>query len=157
MFSVGNKIVHPMHGAGTIQKIEEKRILGEVKQYYVLKLPCNDMNVMIPVNSENTVGIRAIEDKDVVLKAIEVLKQESTEMDSNWNRRNRENMEKLKTGDIFQVAEVVRNLIRVNRVKNLSAGEAKMLANAKQILLSEIILACELTEPEAEKLVEDAI
>ena len=156
-FSVGSKIVHPMHGAGTIQKIEEKKILGEVKQYYILQLPCDDMSVMIPVESEQSVGIREIVDESVARQAIEVLKQESTSMDRNWNRRYRENMEKLKTGDILMVAEVVRNLMRVSRHKSLSAGEAKMLAGARQILISEIILSCRVSGEEAEKLAEDAV
>lgn len=157
MFSVGDKIVHPMHGAGVIQKIEEKKILGEVKQYYVLKLPCSDMDVMIPTDSEVSVGIRKIADKSVIEKAIEVLKDKSSSMDSNWNRRFRENMDMLKTGDIFKVAEVVRNLTRTDREKKLSAGEKKMLTGAKQILVSEVILACGLSEQTAEELVEGSI
>ena len=157
MFEIGSKIVHPMHGAGIIRGIEEKKILGEVKQYYILELPSGDMSVMIPVDSQQSVGIRTIVDKSVALEAIEVLKQESTHMDSNWNRRHRDNMEKLKKGDILEVAEVVRNLMRVNRVKNLSAGEAKMLANARQILISEIILSCDVSNEEALKIVEEAV
>lgn len=157
MFEIGSKIVHPMHGAGIIQKIEEKKILGEVKQYYILELPCNDMNVMLPVESEQSVGIRPIVDKSVALEAVEILKLPSTEMDSNWNRRHRENMEKLKKGDIFEVAEVVRNLMRVNREKNLSAGETKMLNNARQILISEVILACGISKEEAVKMVDEAV
>ena len=115
------------------------------------------MNVMIPVESQQSVGIRTIVDKSVALEAIEILKQESTSMDSNWNRRHRDNMEKLKRGNILEVAEVVRNLMRVNRTKSLSAGEAKMLSNAKQILVSEIILTCEISNEEAIKIVEDAV
>ena len=157
MFAIGSKIVHPMHGAGIIREIEEKKILGEVKKYYILELPCNDMNVMIPVESEQSVGIRTIVDKSIVLQAIETLKLESTKMDPNWNRRHRDNMDKLKTGDIISVAEVVRNLMRVNRVKSLSAGETKMLNNARQILISEIILSCEISEAEAVKIVEEAV
>lgn len=157
MFTIGSKIVHPMHGAGIIRQIEEKKILGEVKQYYILELPCNDMNVMIPVESEQSVGIRTIVDKSVALEAIETLKLESTKMDPNWNRRHRDNMDKLKTGDIIKVAEVVRNLMRVNRVKSLSAGEAKTLNNARQILISEIILTCEISEEEAVRIVEEAV
>ncbi len=157
MFEIGSKIVHPMHGAGIIRGIEEKKILGEVKQYYILELPAGDMNVMIPVDSQHSVGIRTIVDKSVALEAIEVLKQESTEMDTNWNRRHRDNMEKLKKGNILEVAEVVRNLMRVNRIKNLSAGEAKMLANARQILMSEIILSCEVSSEEALRIVEEAV
>ncbi len=157
MFSVGDKIVHPVHGAGIIQKIEEKKILGKVSQYYVLKLPCSDMDVMIPTDSEISVGIRRIVDKSSIDEAINILKDKSSSMDVNWNRRCRDNMEMLKTGDIFKVAEVVRNLTRIDREKKLSAGEKKMLSGAKQILVSEIILACGISEREASELVEDAI
>lgn len=157
MFSVGDKIVHPMHGAGVIQKIEEKKILGEVRAYYVLKLPCNDMDVMLPVDSEESVGIRDIVDKSVIDRVIQLLKSPSTAMDANWNRRCRSNMELLRTGDILRVAEVVRNLARVDRVKKLSAGEKKMLSTARQILISEIILVCDLTKEEAVDLVESSI
>lgn len=157
MFSVGDRIVHPMHGAGVIQKIEEKKILGEVRAYYVLKLPCNDMDVMLPVDSEESVGIRSIVDKSVIDKVLETLKAPSSAMDSNWNRRCRSNMELLRTGDILRVAEVVRNLTRVDRVKKLSAGEKKMLGTARQILISEIILVCDLTKEAAVELVESSI
>ncbi len=157
MFSVGDRIVHPMHGAGVIQKIEEKKILGEVRAYYVLKLPCNDMDVMLPVDSEESVGIRSIVDKSVIDKVLETLKAPSSVMDSNWNRRCRSNMELLRTGDILRVAEVVRNLTRVDRVKKLSAGEKKMLGTARQILISEIILVCDLTKEAAVELVESSI
>ena len=157
MFSLGEKIVHPMQGAGIIEQIEEKKILGQTKQYYVLKLPCSDLNVMIPVDAELSVGIRPVVDRAEIEKAIEVLGAPSTVMDSNWNRRNRDNLELLKTGDILKVAEVVRNLLRMDRQKGLSAGEKKMLVNAKQILVSEIILACEISEEEAVKWVEDAV
>lgn len=157
MFSVGDRIVHPMHGAGVIRKIEEKKILGEVRAYYVLKLPCNDMDVMLPVDSEESVGIRSIVDKSVIDKVLETLKSPSSAMDSNWNRRCRSNMELLRTGDILRVAEVVRNLTRVDRVKKLSAGEKKMLGTARQILISEIILVCDLTKEAAVELVESSI
>ena len=157
MFSLGEKIVHPMQGAGIIEQIEEKKILGQTKQYYVLKLPCSDLNVMIPVDAELSVGIRPVVDRAEIEKAIEVLGAPSTVMDSNWNRRNRDNLELLKTGDILKVAEVVRNLLRIDRQKGLSAGEKKMLVNAKQILVSEIILACEISEEDAVKWVEDAV
>ena len=157
MFSVGDKIVHPMHGAGVVQKIEEKKILGEVKQYYVLKLPCNDMDVMIPTDAELSVGIRKIVDKDDIEKAVAILSSQSSSMNANWNRRCRDNMDMLKTGDIFKVEEVVRNLTRIDRDKKLSAGEKKMLTNAKQVLVSEIILTCDLSEKTAVELVDKAI
>ena len=103
----------------------KKKILGEVKQYYILKLPCNDMNVMIPVDSEQSVGIREIVDESAVRSAIEILREDSTAMDRNWNRRYRENMQKLKTGDILVVAEVVRNLIRAGRQKAFRPGRQR--------------------------------
>lgn len=157
MFSVGDRIVHPMHGAGVIQKIEEKKILGEVKTYYVLKLPCNNMDVMLPTDSEESVGIRRIVDKKQIDMAMDILKDESSFMDSNWNRRCRDNMDLIRSGDILKVAEVVRNLTRADRIKKLSAGEKKMLINARQILISEIILVCDLSEKTAVRMVEEAI
>ena len=157
MFSVGDRIVYPMQGAGIIQKIEEKKILGESRLYYILKLPGNDINIMIPVDSGESVGIRAVSSQEKMGEVLKLLGEESTPMDSNWNRRYRENMEKLKSGDIRQVAGVVRNLIRNDREKKLSTGERKLLTGAKRILVSELILSMNLTQDEAESLVEKAI
>ena len=157
MFSAGDKIVYPMHGAGVICGIEEKKILGEKKEYYIFKLPCSEINIMIPVDSEAAVGIRPIADKTVISDVIKLLGGESSQMDSNWNRRYRDNMEKLKSGDIMKVAEVVRDLMRTDRQKNLSSGENKMLANAKRILISEIMLASDMTSDEAQKVICDAV
>ena len=157
MFSSGDKIVYPMHGAGVICGIEEKKILGEKKEYYIFKLPCSEINIMIPVDSEAAVGIRPIADKTVISDVIKLLGGESSQMDSNWNRRYRDNMEKLKSGDIMKAAEVVRDLMRADRQKNLSSGENKMLANAKRILISEIMLASDMTSDEAQKVICDAV
>ena len=157
MFSVGDKIVYPMQGAGIIQKIEEKKILGESRLYYILKLPGNDINIMIPVDSGESIGIREISSPEEMAEVIKLLGQESTPMDSNWNRRYRENMDKLKSGDIKQVAGVVRNLIRNDRSKKLSTGERKLLTGAKRILISELILSMNLTQDEAEDMVEKAV
>lgn len=157
MFSVGDKIVYPMQGAGVIQKIEEKRILGETKKYYILKLPGNDINIMIPVDSSESIGIRRVSDRETIEHVLQMLHEDSTPMDSNWNRRYRENMDKLKSGDIEQVAEVVRNLIRNDREKKLSTGERKLLTGAKRILISELILAMGIEAQKAENMVEEAI
>jgi len=140
MFDVGAKIVYPMHGAGIIEKIEEKKILGETRKYYILNVPCGDMKIMIPVDSSAEIGIRPVVSLEVLDKIMCTLKDNSTEMSGNWNRRYRENMEKLKTGDVLEVAEVVRNLVRTDQDKKLSTGEKKLLSNAKQILISEMIL-----------------
>ena len=157
MYQEGDKILYPMHGAGIIKKIEKREILGSVKDYYILHVPCGDMKVMIPVDNCDTIGVRPIVSEDKIREAVEVLKQDSTQMTGNWNKRYRENMEKIKTGDILQVAEIVRNLTRIDRVNRLSAGEKKMLTNVRKILQSEIMLVCNIDESEARKIIEDAI
>lgn len=157
MFSVGEKIVYPMHGAGVIREIEEREILGQKRAYYILQLPGNDMNVMIPVEMETSVGIRRVVPREALRDVADLLRSESTEMDSNWNRRHRDNMEKLRSGDILQVAEVVRNLIRTDRRKNLSAGEKKLLATAMQILTSELVLAGGMDLAEARRFIDESV
>lgn len=157
MYAIGDKILYPMHGAGIIEGIEEKEILGEIRQYYVLKVSWGDMKMMIPVDTCEDIGVRNVVEPGYVENVRDVLSADSTEMSGNWNRRYRENMEKLKTGDILQVAEVVRNLVRIERVKKLSAGEKKMLGNARQILQSEIVLASGMDEASVRELVDDAI
>ena len=157
MFKIGDKIVYPMHGAGIIEKIEEKKILGEIRKYYILDIPCGDMRIMIPVEGDKEIGIRAIVSCEILDCVKNVLAGDSTEMSANWNRRYRENMEKLKTGDILEVAEVVRNLMRTDRVKKLSTGEKKMLSNARQILVSEIVLVKGMSLNEVNDLIDDMI
>jgi CarD family transcriptional regulator len=148
MFEVGDNIVYPNHGAGTIVDLEEKEILGETKQYYIMKLPIGEMRVMIPKGNAEEIGLRDIINEDIVPKVYQVLAQDQSEMSQNWNRRYRANSEKIKTGDIFEVAEVVRNLNIRDIVKGLSTGEKKMLSNSRQILISELVLAEDKSEEE---------
>jgi len=155
MFNIGDRVVYPMHGAGVIEGIEEKDLGGNTEEYYIIKLTMGEMKVMIPVSNVDLVGIREVISKDEVDKVFEVLKGENTKMSSNWNRRYRANMEKIKSGSIFEVAEVVRNLSLRDREKGLSTGERKMLENARQILLSELVLAQNLAEDQAEALLEE--
>jgi len=140
LFSVGDRVVYPMHGAGVIEAIEEKEILGARKKYYVMKLPMGEMKVLIPTDSIIQVGLRGVIEKDKVPQVFVVLQGEQPEMSANWNRRYRNHLEKIKSGDIFEVAEVVRNLMLRDREKGLSTGESKMLETARQILVSELIL-----------------
>jgi CarD family transcriptional regulator len=156
MFNVGDKIVYPMHGAGTIDSIEEKDILGEKQSYYILKMP-GEVKVMIPTAKAEEVGVRNIIDKESAERVFGVLERDETEMDKNWNKRYRDNMDKMKSGDIYEVADVVRNLSFKQKEKGLSTGEKKMLTNAKQILVSELVLAEHAPEDEVEKLVENKI
>ena len=157
MYKVGDKILYPMHGAGVIKQIDAKEILGEVKEYYMLHVPCGDMNVMIPVDGCDKIGVRPVVSPEEVDKAVAVLKGKSTEMTGNWNKRYRENTEKIKTGNIIFVAEIVRNLTRIDRNNKLSAGEKKMLSNARKILQSEIMLVLDVDETEATQIIEEAI
>lgn len=141
MFNLGDKVVYPMHGAGVIETLESKEILGEVKSYYVLKMPIGEMKLMIPVDNVNNIGLRNIIDKSLVEGVYGILRQAAVLNDSNWNKRFRDNMIKMKTGDIFEVAQVVRDLTYRDKEKGLSTGEKKMLVSAKQMLVSEISLS----------------
>lgn len=149
MFKVGDSVVYPMHGAGVIESIEDRQVLGETRSYYIIRISRGKMQVMVPVDGADKVGLRAIVKPDELNEVYEVLKAESTPMDDNWNRRNRENMDKLKTGNLPLVAEVIRNLVRVDRVKKLSTGEKKMLSNSKLILASEMEVSLGISEEEA--------
>lgn len=141
MFSIGDKILYPMHGAGIIEKIDTKEVLGVTRDYFILKLAAGNLDVMVPVEMCEEVGVRHIIEAEDVQEVYDTLKSDSTEMPKNWNRRLRENMELLKSGNILKVAQVVRNLIRFDYEKRLSTGEKKMLNNARQILESEVALA----------------
>ena len=156
MYKTGDKILYPMHGAGVIKTIDKREILGEVKEYYLLNVPCGDMEVMIPVDNCEDIGVRPIVSSMELEDAISVLSLESSEMSGNWNKRYRNNMEKIKSGDIKSVAGIVRNLTRINRENRLSAGEKKMLSNARKILQSEIMLVLDIDE-EADEIIENAI
>ena len=156
MFNIGDKIVYPMHGAGTIDSIEEKDILGEKQSYYILRMP-GEVKVMVPISKAEEVGVRSIIDKSSADKVFNVLEQDETEMNKNWNKRYRDNMDKLKSGDIYEIADVVRNLSFKQKEKGLSTGEKKMLNNAKQILVSELVLAESSNTDEMEEIVNNKI
>ena len=157
MFQIGDKVVYPMHGAGIIEGVEEKEILGETRKYYVLRLPLKNMKVLLPVDNIEQLGLRMIITADQVNGVFGVLEEDISAMPQNWNRRYRSNMEKVKSGDIYEVADVVRNLMLMDREKGLSTGERKMLTNSKQILVSELCLAQDSTEKEILKLIDDAL
>lgn len=150
MFNIGDKVVYPMHGAGVIEAVEEREVLGEKAQYYIMHLPIGDMQVMVRLDNVKEVGLREIIKHEDVERVFSTLKGEQTQMSQNWNRRYRANMEKIKSGDIFEVAEVVRNLSIRDRERGLSTGERKMLDNARQILISELVLAQGTTAEEVE-------
>lgn len=143
MYNLGDKVVYPMHGAGKIESVEEKEVLGEIKKYYILKMPIGEIKLMIPVDNVINMGLRNIIEKEKVGEVLSIFKEAAEENNSNWNKRYRENMEKIRTGDIFELAHVVRDLAYRDKEKGLSTGEKKMLVNAKQMLISEIALSTE--------------
>lgn len=156
VFNVGDKVVYPMHGAGVIQGIEEKNILGAKESYYIIKMP-GEVKVMVPTAKAEEIGVRNIIDEETAGKVFKVLETDSTEMSLNWNKRYRDNMEKMKSGDIYQIADVVRNLSFKQKERGLSTGEKKMLLNAKQILVSELTLAENSQKEKIEEMVDDKI
>lgn len=157
MFNVGDKVVYPMHGAGIIEGIEEKEILGEKRKYFIMRMPIGDMKVMVPVDNIEEVGVREIINSSELDRVISILKGSKTAMPQNWNRRYRINMDRIKSGDIFEIAAVVRNLLMMDMEKGLSTGERKMLSSAKQMLLSEMVLVADKDIDKVEQIVIEAI
>ena len=149
MYSVGDKVVYPHHGAGKIMKIEQKEVLGQQRDYLTIQILHNDMTVMVPVENADRAGLRKVIESDTVDRVLEVLRGDPTKMPKNWSRRYKHNRDKLKTGDIFEVAEVVRNLAIRHADKGLSTGEKQMFSKAKKILASELMYARDTSEEEA--------
>ena len=140
MFCIGDKVVHPMHGAGIISDVVREKIAGTVQDYYVFRMSVGGLVLKIPVLSSGTVGLRRIVEQEEADRLLAALPAMDTEMTSNWNRRYRENLQRLKSGDIYEVARVIRGLAFRDSQQSLSTGERKMLHTAKQILISEIVL-----------------
>ena len=157
MFQVGDKIVHPMHGAGVIDSIVQKKVNGVVRDYYVLKLPLNGMLVMIPTHSSEEIGVRPIVPGEEAERVIVAIPGIQVEMTSNWNQRYRENMLRLKSGDLMEVARVVKGLSQRDGERGLSTGERKMLHSARQILISEIVLSQNASYEDVEKRINMAL
>ena len=149
MFDVGDKVVYPHHGAGTIVSKDVKLVLGEQREYLTIKILHNEMTVNVPVDNAEKVGLRWVIDQEMVDVVVKVLLGGSTEMPKNWNRRFKHNRDKMKTGDILELAEVVRNLALRDHEKGLSTGEKQMYVKAKKILASELMYAKDMNEEEA--------
>jgi CarD family transcriptional regulator len=141
MFNIGDMIAHPLHGAGVIDSIESREINGCVRQYYVLRIPAGGIVVMIPTETCELIGVRPIVGSDEAESIMNALPGIDIEVTTNWSRRYRENMERLKSGDLLEVARVVKSLMRRDMERGLSTGDRKMLVSAKQILISEIVLS----------------
>ena len=157
MYKVGDKVVYPHHGAGTVVKREKKEVLGEKREYLTIKILHNDMTVNVPAENAERVGLRKVIDEEAVKKVVKYLTSGGTEMPKNWNRRFKHNRDKMKTGDIFELAEVVRNLALRDGEKGLSTGEKQMYVKAKKILASELMYAKNMSEDEALEWLEETL
>ncbi len=157
MFCVGDRIAHPLHGAGIIESIAIKKIDGTEREYYILKLPVGDMLVMIPVDATKSIGVRPIVSAGDAEHIISAFSNIEVNMTQNWNKRYRENMLKIKSGDLMEVAAVIKGLMLRDTDKGLSTGERKMLLSAKQILISEIVLSNNSSYEEVEQRINLAV
>jgi CarD family transcriptional regulator len=157
LYKVGDKVVYPHHGAGTVVKREKKEVLGEKREYLTIKILHNDMTVNVPAENAERVGLRKVIDEEAVKKVVKYLTSGGTEMPKNWNRRFKHNRDKMKTGDIYELAEVVRNLALRDGEKGLSTGEKQMYVKAKKILASELMYAKTMSEDEALEWLEETL
>jgi CarD family transcriptional regulator len=156
-FELGDHVVYPHHGAGKVLKKEQKEMFGEKREYLTIKILHNDMTVMVPTENAALAGLRRVIDEETVKKVLGVLQDEVSEMPKNWNRRFKHNRDKIKTGDIYELAEVVRNLALRESEKGLSTGEKQMFTRAKKILASELMYALDKDEDEAESYLDDLL
>src|SRR6187399_1030921 len=157
LYKVGDKVVYPHHGAGTVVKKEKRTILGQEREYLTIKILHNDMTVNVPADNADRVGLRKVIDEQMVSKVLKALTGSGTTMPKNWNRRFKHNRDKMKTGDIFELAEVVRNLSLRDHEKGLSTGEKQMFVKAKKILVSELMYAKGMDEEEAAEWLDDIL
>lgn len=137
MFNEGDKIFYPMHGAGVIDRIKEKTILGKDEKYYIIKMP-GEVTIMVPHDHAEELGLRHLVSKEQAKEVLGILLEDTTDMSEKWSKRYNDNKERLKTGDLFEIADIYRNLSFRNKEKNLSTSEKKMFLNAQQVLISEL-------------------
>lgn len=156
-FECGDQVVYPHHGAGVVMKKEMKKMFGAEREYLTIKILHNDMTVMVPCENAGIAGLRRIIDEEMVKKVLAVLKDDLSDMPKNWNRRFKHNRDKIKTGDIYELSEVVRNLAIREHEKGLSTGEKQMYTRAKKILASELMYALDKNEDESEAYLDDLL
>jgi len=157
LYDVGDKVVYPHHGAGTVVKKEQREVLGQSREYLTIQILHNDMTVNVPSENAEKVGLRKVIDERTVEKVLKALTGVGTTMPKNWNRRFKHNRDKMKTGDIFELAEVVRNLSLRDHEKGLSTGEKQMFVKAKKILASELMYAKQMDEQQAAEWLDDVL
>ena len=156
-FKKGDTVVHPEHGAAVVQEVRVKEFLGEKRKYLVLRVVYGDLTVLVPTDSTEQVGLRACVSKTEARKILKTLTEDESSTAANWSRRFKNNLEKLHSGDPYEVAEVLRNLAIRDREKGLSAGEKRMITKARQILISELAFATGKSEDEAEAVIDGVL
>jgi CarD family transcriptional regulator len=157
MYNVGDKIVYPMHGAGVVKAIEEKELFDEKQLYYMMEIVSEGMEILIPVDKADEIGVRQIVSPDRIKEMLGALEGPMDAMISNWTKRYQNNLDQLKSGDLVEMAHVVRNLTLLDRKKGLSTGEKRMLTSAKNCLISEMVLVVGKTRKEADQMIENRI
>lgn len=157
MYSVGDKVVHPMHGAGTIEEIRQIEIAGKKRKYYSVKFAVGSMITNIPIDNSDTIGLRDVIGKEEAKRVLEKFISLPISDDLNWNKRQRENLVKIKSGDIYQVLGVLKDLMYRDKIKGLSTNERKTLGSARQIVLSELVLSAFASESDIENIMNDTI
>lgn len=156
-FQIGDKVVHPMYGAGILESVVQRKVGGVVRDYYIMKLPERSMVVMIPTENSEEIGVRPVIDCEQADRILASIPNIQVEMTSNWNHRYRENLERLKSGDLLEVAWVVKGLTQRETSRGLSTGERKMLHSARQILISELVLSKSISYEGAEQALDIAL
>ena len=156
-FQIGDKVAHPMYGAGVLESVVQKKVGGVVQEYYIMKLAKSSMIVMIPTQGSEEIGVRPVVDPDQADRVLAAIPSIQVEMTANWNRRYRENMERLKSGDLLEVARVVKGMTLRDAKRSLSTGERKMLHSARQILISELVLSKSLSYETVEAQLDTAL
>lgn len=154
---IGDRIVYPMHGAGEVSGIEENEVGGETKSYYVLRLPMGNLKLMLPIDKIDEIGLRDVIGKEKIPEVAEVLSGEAEQSQGSWNKRFHANLDRMKTGDILEVAAIARNLMRQNEKKKISSGEQRLLETARQILISELVFALDKTPEEISDWVDEQV
>ena len=158
MFQIGALAVYPAHGVGIIESIQEREVAGFQQRFYIMRLLDTDMIIMIPTQNALNIGLRTVIDSNSVDEVFEILKERPTRLNNQtWNRRYRDYMDKIKTGSLFRVAEVLRDLTLLKLEKELSFGERKMLDTAKNLLVKELSLVNNKEEDEIEALLQELL
>ena len=157
MFKIGDRVIYPMHGAGVVKDVVVKDIMGKKEEYLIIMMPIGNIKISVPVENAQNIGVRDVIDIQELKEVYDVLKGNKSKMSVNWNKKYRENLEKLKKGDVLEVAEVVRNLSIMDKNKGLSTGEKKMLNSAKKMLISEMVIVENDIYASVEKKIENAI